>query len=74
MAIAELLVLAGMMAGLVKFQIDLAQKTDTRMDNLEKQLILLYQSMELMEGRINLLFTSQTAFMEQVEFLIRRKE
>jgi hypothetical protein len=77
MGITEYLVVIGFAIGFVKYQLDVADKHDKRMDKLEKDQIVISQrvdafaiqsfhSLESQEGRLNMILTNQESFMEKV--------
>lgn len=85
MGIGELLIIAGLLAGFVKFQIDIAEKSDKRIDNVEKEVIILshkmdnyknqsFSNLEVLEAKINMLIATQESFMEQVRSQVRKAE
>jgi hypothetical protein len=77
MGIGEYLIIIGLLAGYAKYQFDLSEKNDKRLDKLEHEILSIkhtvenyhsasFYNLENIESRLNMMLSSQEAFMDKV--------
>jgi hypothetical protein len=77
MGTTEYLVIIGLIAGFAKFQIDIADRQEKRIDKIEADILLLsheiktnhresFFNSEVMESRLNMMLSAQSSFMDKI--------
>lgn len=83
MGIGETLTVIAFAIGFIKYQLDVADKEDKRMDGIEKEVALLskkmdiysqntFNSLEFQEARINNILSQQSYFMDKIKTDVER--